>query len=202
MTPTLEEFIDELLQREQPRLYFDTTVILDLLRPKRRPQSHELLDLARGNKWECVSSYFALMEAFDIEQENLWFRARIGAGEDADLLLRRRKRRDLARQALGRVSVRLYRKFREDLQDFISWAILDDEGWEEALRLAMNTNVRAADCIHVAAALTAKCSLFITSDEALRDLAQEYANLAGEYVRTASPVQALAVLEKKAARTP
>lgn len=195
MTATLQDFIHDLLQKEEPRLYFDTTVILDLLRPERRPQSHELLDLARGNEWECISSYFALMEAFDIEQENLWFRARIAAGQDADLLLRRRQRRDLATQALGRVSARLYRKFREELRDFISWAILDEDGWEEALRLAMSSNIRAADCIHVAAALTGGSNLFITSDEALRDLALEY-------IRTANPVQALAVLRRRAAPGP
>lgn len=86
MSPTLDEFINEAVQREGLRFYFDTTVILDLLRPKRRPESHELLDVARANKWKCVSSFFALMEALDIEQENMWFRSRIRAGEDVDSL--------------------------------------------------------------------------------------------------------------------
>ncbi len=174
-------------------LYFDTTVILDLLRPARRPlarHSVELLERALESEWRCTSSYFALMEALDIEQENMWFRNRIRAGEDVDALLRRRRKRDqLSRQAHGRVSNQLYRRFVEEVQDRISWVALDNEAWEQALTLAMSSSIRAPDCLHVATATADGCHLFVTSDEILRELAEEH-------IRSANPVQVLAAVRR------
>ena len=192
MTPTLEEFLREETQKRGLRFYFDTTVILDLLRPSRRPgapSSVELLDLAIANQWECVSSYFALMEALDIEQENMWFRKKIRVGEDVDSLLRRRNKRDpLTPQAIGRVESQLGR-FINEVQDFISWVVLDEAGWDETLELAIRNNIRAPDCIHVAAAMTANCNMFITSDEVVGDLAEHY-------IRTANPIEMIAALRR------
>ena len=190
MMPTLEEFVKEEIQEHGLRLYFDTSVILDLLRPNRRPQSQELLDLTMANDSECTSSYFALMEALDIEQENMWFRNKIRAGEDVDSLLRRRQKRDpLSPQASGRLFNQMYGRFVKEKQDFISWVILDEEAWDEALRLAMTSNIRAPDCIHVAAAVTMNCNMMITSDEILRDLANQH-------VHTANPIQMTALLNR------
>lgn len=189
MIVSLDDFIRDAIEREGLQLYFDTTVILDLLRPKRRPESHRLLEVAQANNWTCTSSYFALMEALDIEQENMWFRSRIRAGKDAEFLLRRRRRRDLGTHGLGRVSTRLFRRFVVEVQDYISWVILREDGWDESLRLAMSSNINATDCVHVATALTARCNLFVTSDEPLRDLVDQH-------IRSANPPQLLASLRR------
>lgn len=189
MTASLDDFVRDEIEREGLKLYFDTTVILDLLRPKRRPESHRLLEIAQGNSWECTSSYFALMEALDIEQENMWFRSRIRAGEDVERLLRRRRERDLSTRALGRVRNQLYRKFVDEVQDFISWVTLGEEAWEETLGLAMSSNINATDCVHVATALTTDCNLFVTSDEPLGDLADQH-------ICSANPAQLLSLLRR------
>ncbi|OGO47465.1 MAG: hypothetical protein A2W34_00045 [Chloroflexi bacterium RBG_16_64_32] len=196
MTPELDDFLREAIADQGLHIYFDTTVILDLLRPDRRldaQNSVELLDSAIANKWQCAASYFALMEALDIEQENMWFRSRIRAGEDVDSLFRRRRKRDpLSPQASGRLSNQLYRKFVEEVQDFISWATFEAEGWEQALELAMTSNMRAPDCIHLATALASDCNILITSDTVLRDLAQPY-------IRSAFPPEMVAGLRRAAA---
>lgn len=189
MIVSFDDFVRDAIEREGLQLYFDTTVILDLLRPKRRPESHRLLEVAQANNWTCTSSYFALMEALDIEQENMWFGSRIRAGEDAEFLLRRRRRRDLGTHGLGRVSARLYRRFVVEVQDYISWVILQVDGWDESLRLAMSSNINATDCIHVATALMTDCNLFVTSDDPLRELTEEH-------IRTADPPQLLASLRR------
>ena len=193
MTSPLDDFVRKAVADQRLRIYFDTTVILDLLRPDRHSgaqDSVDLLDLAIGNKWECAASYFALMEALDIEQENMWFRSRIRAGEDVDRLFRRRRKRDtLSPQSLGRLSNQLYRKFVIEVQDFISWVTFDAKGWELALELAMTSNIRAPDCIHVATALAAGSNMIITSDEVLRDLAKQH-------IQAAKPPELLASLRR------
>ncbi len=196
MTTPLDDFVREAIADQGLRIYFDTTVILDLLRPERHrsaQDSVDLLDLAEENKWECAASYFALMEALDIEQENMWFRSRIRAGEDVDRLFRRRRKRDpLNPRSLGRLSNQLYRKFVVEVQDFISWVNFEEEGWEQALDLAMRSNIRAPDCIHLATALVTGSNMFITSDEELRDLARQH-------IQTAKPAEMIAVLRRAAA---
>jgi len=196
MTTSLDDFVREAIADQGLRIYFDTTVILDLLRPERRRDSQnsvELLNLAIANKWKCAASYFALMEAIDIEQENMWFRSRIRAGEDVDRLLSRRRKRDpLSPQALGRLSNQMYRKFVVEVLDFISWVTFEAAGWEQALELAMTSNIRAPDCIHLATALVTGSNLLITSDEELRDLAKQH-------IQTAKPPEMIAVLRRAAA---
>ncbi len=193
MTPALDDFVRETIADQRLRIYFDTTVILDLLRPDRHrgaQDSVDLLDLAIANKWECAASYFALMEALDIEQENMWFRSRIRAGEDVDRLFKRRRKRDpLSPQSLGRLSNQLYRRFVVEVQDFISWVTFEAEGWEQALELAMRSNIRAPDCIHVATALANSSHTLITSDDELRDLARQH-------IHTANPPELLASLRR------
>ena len=178
MTPDLDDFVNEAIQKEGLRFYFDTTVILDLLRPQRRPQARELLQTARSKGWTCVSSYYARMEALDVEQEHTWLRAQLRRGEHIERLIFRprrvreiRRERELSRGALTRISNRFHKELVTEIEQFIRWVQLDELGWEEATTLAANTNISAPDCIHVATAIGNNCHVLVTSDEALQELA-------------------------------
>lgn len=178
MTPTLGEFINEVVQKEGLRLYFDTTVILDLLRPERRPESQQLLQIIGANRWTCISSYYARMEALDAEQEHMWLRGKLRRREYIPRLIVRprawreiRRERELRPQDLTRISNEFHKKLVTEIAWFIKWVDLDKEGWEEATTLASGTSISAPDSIHVATALRNDCHILVTSDEALREVA-------------------------------
>lgn len=175
MATSADQLVQQALQSGHLDLYLDTTFLLDLVRPERRPKSAELFEEARSRGWTCSSSAFAQMEALDVEQENAWFLARVRAGKSLENLLRRRRDRDLGKNQLLRVFTRFSvaleaREARENVQ----WIALGVEETERAMDLAVETNIGAPDCLHVATALVAGCDGLVTSDEALKKAAQEY----------------------------
>ncbi|MCH8009021.1 MAG: PIN domain-containing protein [Chloroflexi bacterium] len=172
-----------------PTLYLDANVLLDIVRPQRKQESRLLLDECQQKSWVCSSSYFGLMEALDVEQESIWFRSEIRRGRDVDWLIRRRRDRKLTSQARGRVQGAFYRQFVADVQDAVRWHILDEESWEEAIRLAMETDASAPDCIHLATAKSAACDVLVTSDT-------QFQNAATGEIETANPEQVLAWLRE------
>lgn len=170
----LHQAIRQALETGAPNLYLDTNVLLDILRPQRRPTSAELVRRLQARGWQCTSSYFALMEALDIEQENAWARQRIRAGQDFEWIVRRRRDRDLKPQTLTRISNRFIGRFVDELENAIYWGVLGAEVWEEAATLAATSNISATDCLHVATAVAYSCHVVVTSDETLIGLASEH----------------------------
>jgi predicted nucleic acid-binding protein len=108
------------------------------------------------------------MEALDVEQESMWFRSMIRKGQHLEWLLRNRRRRELTSRARGRAVAVFYKQFVAEVQDYVEWLFLDTDGWEEAIRIAMQTDASAPDCIHVATAVSHGCDVLVTSDEPLR----------------------------------
>lgn len=188
MTSDLAQVLATAVARGDPTLYLDTNVLLDIIRPRRRGESRQLLETWQARSWTCMSSYFAIMEALDVEQESMWFRSMIRKGEAVDWLLRNRRRRDLTSRARGKVLGAFYKQFVAEAQDYINWLFLDDAGWEEAIRLAMQTDSSAPDCIHVATALSHGCDVLVTSDQPLSHTA------AGE-IEVATPEEVLTWLQ-------
>lgn len=182
--------LEEVLAQGQiPRLYLDTNVILDILQPRRRPQSVDLFNEGRSRKWELVSSTFALLEAVDVEQWNTWIMQRIREGQSPDRVLRSRGERDLSRRDLRSIE-RRWERFITQYEDVLEWVYLDEDGWQEALSIAVTTNILASDCIHVAAARITACDVLVTSDQALQRMAEPL-------IATALPSQLLAFVQAK-----
>ncbi|MCH8815327.1 MAG: hypothetical protein IH957_09575 [Chloroflexi bacterium] len=192
MSQSLDSFLSAVIQQRPVRLYFDTNVILSILRPKRSGDAKyatDLLDIAVGNGWDCICSYLGFMEALDIEQENMWFRNRTRAGEDVDRLMRRRHDRDpLSPQATGRIVNQLFERFVTEEKDLVTWTLPSEEEWEEAISLAINTPIRAPDCIHAASAITNECDVLVTSDRLLKDFDRNR-------IRGATPRELVAALK-------
>ena len=175
MASSADQLVQQALQSGHLELYLDTTFLLDLVRPERRPKSAELFEEARSRGWTCSSSAFAQMEALDVEQENAWFLARVRAGEHIERLLRRRRERDLGKNQL----LRVFKRFsvaleKRGVRESVQWIALGDEETERAMNLAMETNMSAPDCLHVATALQAGCDVLVTSDGPLRDAARSH----------------------------
>lgn len=189
-----EAIRDALREGRTPQLYLDSGVVLDLLRPERKEASVELLRESYARGWECISSYFARMEALDVEQENAWARRNILSKRHFEWIVRRRRKRDLAPQALTRIANRFFRRFVDELQNAVAWAVLDEQVWDDAVKLAATTNVSATDCIHIATAMAFECDVLVTDDEGL-------IGLAGKHIAAANPQQMLKTVKKVQAQS-
>ena len=55
-----------------PKFYLDSTVLIDLIQGT-RPIVNEIINKAKAKKWKYSVSAFTIMEALDIEQENMCF---------------------------------------------------------------------------------------------------------------------------------
>lgn len=192
MTTELADVLAAAAERgdKSPALYLDANVLLDIVRPQRRSEPKHLLEEWRARSWTCVSSYFGLMEALDVEQESMWARSQIRRGQSVEWLIRNRRERELSPHARGRVASSFFKEFVTEVQDYIDWGSLDDEGWEEAIRLAMQTDCSAPDSIHVATALLYGCDVLVTWDEGLR-------RTAAREIPIATPGQVLSSIQSR-----
>jgi predicted nucleic acid-binding protein len=134
-----------------------------------------------------MASYFAIMEALDVEQENKWAKQKVRSNHDFQWIVRRRRQRELKPTSLTQVANQFTQRFFVELKNAISWVPLDERVWEEAVSLAAHTNVTATDCIHLATALAQECDLLVTADDPL-------INAAKERIAVAKPEQVLKAL--------
>lgn len=173
MNQQVKEIIERSVKnRLSMSLYFDSTVIIDLIR-RRRISSLKLAEAARDNKWTCVTSFFSYMEAFNVEQDTMFFNIRVAEGDDLDGILRRRYDRDLDIEQLAKVEKKVYEGIKATYE-FIDWVYLEEEGWNKAIDLCSKTNVSTSDCIHLATALITGSHLMLTSDEPFKKKANDY----------------------------
>lgn len=173
MNQQAKEVVARALQNRLPMsLYFDSTVVIDLIR-RRRTSSLKLAETARENKWKCVTSYFSYMEAFNVEQDTMFFNVKVAEGDDVDSILRRRYDRDLDAKQLVKTERKVYEGIKTTY-DFIDWVYLEEEGWNKAIDLCAETNISTSDCIHLATALITGCLLLITSDEPFKKKANDH----------------------------
>jgi predicted nucleic acid-binding protein len=158
-----------------PNVYVDTKIIRDYS-DRRDPKSIHLLETIRNKKWKCSSSVFTMMELCDVEKDHLFFQnTYVKQKWTVDRFLRERYKRSLSDPDFK--SVKDYIDNVTESLSFIEFFALREGGWNLALNLSMNTNLRAADCIQLATALSQKCESFVTNDEHFRKILKK---LAGE----------------------
>lgn len=184
----LEPTIREARQRfGELHIYVDTPVLVDLVGARRRA-SEAVFAQAIERPWTIWSSLFASMEAYDAQQEATYLTSRIRRGLSGEQVWRNRRERDLAPQVLGKIARRVGRAI-DRVAPSIKWVVLDDEGWDLATDLAASTNITAADCLHLAAALITDCDVLLSSDKFFCREAQES-------LAVASPEDMMAVISR------
>jgi len=154
-----------------PHLYLDTGVLVDVVRDI--GDSFGLLGLARRRQWAISTSSFAVMEMLDIEQEDTFFRVKVAQGTTARWAMRNRTKRDLSKTGLADIHKRIRDKLAA-LYDFIDYWELTPEGFDQAVKFAAESNIRAPDCVHLATAVEAGCDLLVTTDEFFAEEAKQY----------------------------
>lgn len=148
-----------------PAAYLDTNVLLDVVRGRNRDSSF-LLQHASRRGWLLRSSFFALIEVVKNQQQADFLLRRLRRGASVDDLLREAREPPLDTHQRSAVRNNLEQRLRSELRT-IDWFNLDEIGWQAALDLTLDTNVSAADSIHVAVATASDCDFIITRDTKL-----------------------------------
>ena len=156
----------------KPTFYLDTNVLLDMLRG-RNPTSAELVDKIRNRGWSYSSSYYALMEVINREQESIFFKNKLRAGISADDINRMKYEKDLTRVQLRTIERKVVGFFENKYPD-LELVFLDEDGWDEAIGIKTSTNLMTDDTLHLAAAIITDCSVLVTRDTFLKRIAQDY----------------------------
>ena len=148
---------------EIPHIYIDTNIIVDVIGGKRRSSIH-LMETIKEKKWKCSTSHFALMEALDVEKDNMFIFNKLKEGFTFKKILRKRSEKDLPKNDLENIYNKLYNSFFISYK-FVQFFWLTKIGWEKAIELCRKTNISAPDIIHLATAIEAGCDILVTSDE-------------------------------------
>lgn len=166
--------------------YFDTNVLLDLVR-KRRPAASKLFDKIKLHDDVCSSSQFAYMEMVEIEKLQVYARKLLIEGKkDVNQICREYRKCSLEPVELTEIENEFDNMV---FFDFIKFINLNEDSWKVAKELTLETNISTPDCIHLAIVGTTDADYFVTSDTDLIRMAHE------QNFDTITPEKALEVYE-------
>ena len=145
-------------------VFVDTNVLLDVLWGRKR-SSIRLLELLKLREIPIYTSYLAVLELIDKEQEYAFVYKLILNKQSLNHILRVRKDRKLTAEERKEAIDRVY----EMLKEYdINLLVPSDEGiWEIAILVMKDVNVESSDAFHIASAKEAGCNIFVTNDEQL-----------------------------------
>lgn len=162
MAYAIENALVYALRSRPPKIYLDSNVILDILR-SRQTSSVAMLEQLIKRSWKLASSFLALMELLNREQERRFVEQRWQEGETLDDIFRRRHERNLTANVLDAISRDLNQSI-ASLIPTVEWLYLDEDGWNRAIEVKASTNLSSEDCIHLAIALISECDIIVTRD--------------------------------------
>ena len=133
----------------------------------------ETLEKIGSNGWKCVTSTFTVMELIDIEKEYLYFQKKIEEKWEIHKILRERRDKDLTLKEL-KPAGKLIESFFKDYPFIEQHDIYDKGSWEKAQEISLETNLSAADVMHLVTAGQSKSDLLITADQQFSKEAQKF----------------------------
>jgi len=158
--------------RSIPYVYLDTTIILDVIRGRKRA-SILLLERAKSGNIKACTSLLCLLELIDKEQEHFFESKMHRNGYSFNEILKRRNQRNLREDDLLEAFDKVDRVFVAPYKKVIDFCYLEGAGWDKAVELMQMLNLRSNDAIHLATALVMKCNLLITNDQHFLENAQK-----------------------------
>ncbi|MBA7478338.1 hypothetical protein ES707_13761 [subsurface metagenome] len=159
---------------KKPSIYIDTCIARDITeRRVGRDASIELLGHIKSKNWTCKMSVFGLMELVDIEQESLFVNLRYFVEKQSlDEVYSSRRNRNLGQKELEK-SFQYIEQFQNNYS-FIDLVGMSEDGWSLAIVVASNSNLLAADVIHLVSAWQEDCDLVVTDDNFFVSEAKTY----------------------------
>ncbi|MGD0036484.1 MAG: PIN domain-containing protein [Bacteroidota bacterium] len=177
-------------------IYLDTNIILDYTDRRDNASIHLLETLRNKKRWKCSSSVFTMMELCDVKKDHLFFQNTYVKNKwTIDKFLRERYNRNLVKSDFDDITGYV-RNVKETLK-FIDFLYLTEDGWKIALQLSTTTNLRTADCIQLATAITLQCNSLVTKDKFFQDVVKELNDKSeNEIIKIKSPQVLTEEIEK------
>jgi len=171
---TIIEFLKAGLEREiTPLFYFDTNVILDII-DQRHQSSIDIYNLLINKNWELVTSIFAKVEIYETKQKDEFRKQKTEQGWIDEKIKKNMEKRDLSMIDLDSVSKQIEKKLMPIISHFNKFTYLIEDGWILAEEIKASTNLTDKDSVHLAEARAIGCDVFLSKDEFLIEIAQDY----------------------------
>lgn len=154
--------------RKSKSFYIDTNIVLDYITGRNR-QTVSVLEKIKSKKWKCLSSSFLTMEVADYKKDSLFIIDKaIEKKWEMRKILREAYNKDLKRGDFEKI----FEWFSDFLKHYKNFSLYDfltnSDDWFYAQNIAFNSNLNAADSIHLTSAilgaLKGYCETFITND--------------------------------------
>jgi len=155
-----------------PFIYIDSNVILNIINGHHAPSAY-LIETIKEKKWRCATSHFALMEVLDVYKDNRFVSEKLEEGWTFKKILRKRDEKNLSDRSLKIIYDLIKNKFFIPYK-FVQFFWLTEEGIDIAIKICKESNISAADSIHVATAMATGCDILVTSDVSLSKRAKKY----------------------------
>ncbi len=160
----------------KPLLYLDTMIFLDLLRQRGGYESSvALLEKIRSRVYKAMTSTLAILEIHSNEQEEVyWRRQIIDNRKTVDEV--RRSRISLNKADLANLRDKMDKEVWEGIVRSRAVEVYtpDKEIWDDAQRLMSELAISPPDAIHVASAIQQECDLFVTKDQNLLEILEDF----------------------------
>ena len=161
----------------RPAIYFDTTVLLDVI-DNRRESTHMLLETAREHGFQITASPFGILEMIEAKKTDRWAESMLERGYTVVQISRRMGSRRSGPLALTSDQIAdVYNAIREALQgelDIVGFPEPTPGLMNHAEDICASTTLAAADSLHLATALYFGCQLIVSSDSDLLRTARQY----------------------------
>lgn len=144
-----------------PSLYLDTNIIRSLIE-KKPAILVNLMQTIKNRKWNCFTSTFAILELSDLKKDDVYFKKKIKERAEYKEIIRGRDQKSLKPKDLRNVR-RYVDRFLEKYSFFSAYQI-PTEVWLDALTMTLNSNIHSIDGVHLAAALSFRANVLVTSD--------------------------------------
>lgn len=167
------------------RVYLDTNVLLDVIH-ERQPASQVLFERIRGERWPAVASPFAIAEMLEAEHTEAWAAKLFAQGFTFSYLQRAFNSRRVSHDRLTTAEIDAVQRNLgarlSPVRETVTFPVPTADLLDRVVVLCGSSNIETTDAVHVATALSTGCTLFVTGD---RELAQ----LAGQFIHVARPPQ-------------
>ena len=167
--------------------YLDTNILIDIIR-NRRSSSIEFFKIAISTNHRCITSVFSFMEIAELEKCQFYAEQLVKQKEDINKICRGYRNCNLDFNSLKSVENSI--KSVDNLNR-IEQISFNEDGWEDALKLAFSTNISAPDSIHIATFNIAGADYFVTSDSDLVNYAKDVD------IECINPEQAIKIVNKQ-----
>lgn len=165
------------VKRQQPRLYLDTNILLDVMHDRWIP-STKLFERIKSERWKCVTSHFTNLEMIDMEHEQCFIETLVAEGKPLSkvrglLGTRYQKSHTLPKRELERIHAFLATHMETTFSSISFQYPIAESFWNRTEAYCDAMPISVEDAMHLAFAIESECNILVTRDKDFLGVANE-----------------------------